>query len=68
MASLESVLDLSESILDVVGDGIALALGWEWVRVVSAFAGAVLGLGELCAIVSLISAQRKKKVSNTHCR
>ena len=56
MAPLEDILDLLDGVVDVVGESIALALRRERVRVVSALAGAVLGLGELCAIVSLISA------------
>ena len=46
-ASLEDVLDGLDSILDVVGDGIASALGGQRVRVVGALAVATLGLRKL---------------------
>lgn len=64
LASLEDVLDLLQGIFDVVGDGVALALGGKRVGVVGALSRTLLGLRELCAIVSLIDAQRTKTIEN----
>lgn len=63
-ASLEDVLDLLQSVLDVVRDGIALALGRKRVGLVGAFAWTVLGLGELCTIVSPNDVQRTKSIEH----
>jgi len=50
----EGVLDLLDSLLDVVGDGVASTLDRARVRVVGALAVTTSGLRKLCAIVSIV--------------
>ena len=63
----EGILDLLDSFFDVVGDGVASALGRARVRVVGALAVTTSGLRKLFAIVSIVK-NMSQESEGTHCR